>query len=44
MGSDAAAYVNGAVLTVDGGATARCFAFPAIDPGRVEPPRRGDRS
>jgi NAD(P)-dependent dehydrogenase (short-subunit alcohol dehydrogenase family) len=42
--SDAAAYVNGAVLTVDGGATARCFAFPAIDPGRVESPRRGDHS
>jgi NAD(P)-dependent dehydrogenase (short-subunit alcohol dehydrogenase family) len=29
--SDRASYVNGAEIVADGGATARCFAYPGID-------------
>lgn len=29
--SDQASYVNGAAIPVDGGATARCYPYPAID-------------
>ena len=29
--SDRASYVNGAEIVADGGALARCFAYPAID-------------
>ena len=29
--SDRASYVNGAEIVADGGATARCFAYPTID-------------
>jgi hypothetical protein len=28
--SDRAAFVTGAAIVADGGATARCFAFPPI--------------
>jgi NAD(P)-dependent dehydrogenase (short-subunit alcohol dehydrogenase family) len=31
--SDRASYVNGAEVVADGGATARCFAYPPIDLG-----------
>jgi NAD(P)-dependent dehydrogenase (short-subunit alcohol dehydrogenase family) len=31
--SDRASYVNGAEIVADGGATARCFAYPGIDVG-----------
>ena len=30
--SDRASYVNGAEIVADGGATARCFAYPPLDP------------
>ena len=29
--SDRASYVNGAEIVADGGALARCFAYPAVD-------------
>jgi NAD(P)-dependent dehydrogenase (short-subunit alcohol dehydrogenase family) len=29
--SDAASYVNGSAVTVDGGATARCYAYPPLE-------------
>jgi NAD(P)-dependent dehydrogenase (short-subunit alcohol dehydrogenase family) len=29
--SDRASYVSGAVVPVDGGATARCFAYPRVE-------------
>jgi NAD(P)-dependent dehydrogenase (short-subunit alcohol dehydrogenase family) len=29
--SDDASYVNGAQIAIDGGATARCFAYPTLD-------------
>ena len=31
--SDRASYVNGAEIVADGGAAARCFAYPALDVG-----------
>lgn len=31
--SDAASYISGAAIPIDGGATARCYPYPAIDVG-----------